>query len=261
VTTGANRPAVVRVVQRAAHRHVGDVVDLGPLALTARVAELTPMIVTLKDLLANHAPVAVVPERAVFTFAHGSLSKHFGQGDRLGTSCRVDRGREKATPGHQSSLCDSARLIGRTAWHRPIGRAILSPAVFRGRSDMVLAAEWTFGDFFWSVLVVFAWVILIYFVIMVLIDIFRRHDINGGVKALWVIFVVLVPWFGVLIYLITQHEGWAQRNTREAARERDELRQVVGFSVADELDKLDRMKSEGRISDDEYQRLRSQVIG
>jgi hypothetical protein len=56
------------------------VVDLGRLALTARVAELTPMIVTLKDLLANHAPVAVVPERAVFTLAHRSLSKHFGQG-------------------------------------------------------------------------------------------------------------------------------------------------------------------------------------
>jgi hypothetical protein len=77
---GADRPTVVRVVQRAAHRHVGDVVDLGRLALTARVAELTPMIVTLKDLLANHAPVAVVPERAVFTLAHRSLSKHFGQG-------------------------------------------------------------------------------------------------------------------------------------------------------------------------------------
>jgi hypothetical protein len=126
---------------------------------------------------------------------------------------------------------------------------------------MVLAAEWNFGDFFLSVIVVFAWVILFWFVIMVLIDIFRRHDINGWVKALWVIFVVLVPWFGVLVYLITQHEGWAQRNTREAARERDELRQVVGFSVADELDKLDRMKSEGKLSDDEYQRLRGQLVG
>jgi hypothetical protein len=112
-----------------------------------------------------------------------------------------------------------------------------------------------------GVLVVFAWVILFWFVIMVLIDIFRRRDITGWVKALWVIFVVLLPWLGVLVYLITQNEGWAQRNTREAARERDELRQAVGFSVVDELDKLERMKSEGRLSDDEYQRLRNQLVG
>jgi len=76
-----------------------------------------------------------------------------------------------------------------------------------------------------------------------------------------VIFVVVLPWLGVLIYLITQHEGMAQRSTREAALERDELRQAVGFSVADELVKLDHMKNEGRLSDDEYQRLRSRLVG
>jgi thiol:disulfide interchange protein len=126
---------------------------------------------------------------------------------------------------------------------------------------MVLAADWTFGDFVLGVLVVFAWVVLFWFVITVFVDIFRRHDINGWVKALWVIFVVVLPWLGVLIYLITQHAGMAQRSTQEAAQARDELRQTVGFSVADELDKLDRMKSEGRISDDEYQRLRGRLVG
>ena len=94
-----------------------------------------------------------------------------------------------------------------------------------------------------------------------MIDIFRRHDIGGGVKALWVIFVVLIPWLGVLVYLVTQHAGMAERQTRAVARERDELRHAVGFSVADELDKLDRMKSEGRITDEEYQRLRGQLVG
>jgi hypothetical protein len=126
---------------------------------------------------------------------------------------------------------------------------------------MVLAADWTFGDFVLGVLVVFAWVVLFWFVITVFVDIFRRHDINGWVKAFWVIFVVVLPWLGVLIYLITQHAGMAQRSTQEAAQARDELRQTVGFSVADELDKLDRMKSEGRISDDEYQRLRGRLVG
>jgi hypothetical protein len=125
---------------------------------------------------------------------------------------------------------------------------------------MVLAADWTFGDFILGVLYVFAWVVLFWFVITVFIDVFRRHDINGWVKAFWVIFVVVLPWLGVLIYLISQHAGMAQRNTQAARQEREELRHVVGFSAADELDKLDRMKSEGRLSDEEYQRLRSRVV-
>ncbi|HMF83864.1 MAG TPA: PLD nuclease N-terminal domain-containing protein [Acidimicrobiia bacterium] len=125
---------------------------------------------------------------------------------------------------------------------------------------MVLAAEWTFGDFVLGVLYVFAWVILFWLVITVFIDVFRRRDINGWVKALWVIVVILIPWLGVLIYLITQHDGMAQRSERQAVQEREQLRQVVGYSAADELEKLDRMKSEGRLSDQEYQKLRDRVV-
>jgi hypothetical protein len=126
---------------------------------------------------------------------------------------------------------------------------------------MVLGADWTFGDFILGVLYVFAWVVLFWFVITVFIDIFRRHDINGWVKAFWVIFVVVVPWLGVLVYLISQHAGMAERNTRAASQAQDEIRHAVGFSVADELEKLDRMKSEGKLSDDEYQRLRGRLVG
>ena len=126
---------------------------------------------------------------------------------------------------------------------------------------MVLAADWTFADFILGVLYVFAWVVLFWFVITVFIDIFRRHDINGWVKGLWVIFVVVVPWLGVLVYLISQHAGMAERSTRAAVQAQDEIRHAVGFSVADELDKLDRMKSEGKLSDDEYQRLRGRLVG
>jgi hypothetical protein len=133
-------------------------------------------------------------------------------------------------------------------------------AVFEGGLGMVLAADWTFGDFLLGVLYVFAWVILFWLVITVFIDLFRRHDLNGWTKALWVIFVVVVPWLGVLVYLITQHAGMAQRNTQAATAARDQLRHEVGYSVADELDKLDRMKSEGRLSDEEYQRLRGRLV-
>jgi hypothetical protein len=125
---------------------------------------------------------------------------------------------------------------------------------------MLLAEDWTFGDFLVAVLYVFAWVVIFWLVITVFIDVFRRHDINGWVKAFWVIFVILLPLLGVLIYLVTQHAGMAQRSTQAAKQERDELRQAVGFSAADELDKLDRMKNEGRLSDEEYQRLRSRIL-
>jgi hypothetical protein len=126
---------------------------------------------------------------------------------------------------------------------------------------MVLAAEWTFTDFVLGVLYVFAWVILFWLVITVFIDVFRRQDMKGWVKALWVIFVVVAPWLGVLVYLIAHQAGMAERSNQQAVQAREELRHAVGFSVADELDKLDRMKQEGRVSDDEYQRLRSQLVG
>jgi ABC-type multidrug transport system fused ATPase/permease subunit len=125
----------------------------------------------------------------------------------------------------------------------------------------VLAADWTFGDFLLAVLYIFGWVVLFWLVITVFADLFRRHDVSGWLKALWVIFVIVAPFLGVLVYLITQHAGMAQRSRRYEEQARDELRRTVGFSVADEIEKLDRMKSEGRLTDEEYQRLRGQLIG
>jgi hypothetical protein len=126
---------------------------------------------------------------------------------------------------------------------------------------LVLAADWTFGDFLLAVLYIFGWVVLFWLIITVFADLFRRHDVSGGLKAIWVIFVIVAPFLGVLVYLITQHAGMAQRSRRYEEQARDELRRTVGFSVADEIEKLDRMKSEGRLTDEEYQRLRGQLIG
>jgi hypothetical protein len=126
---------------------------------------------------------------------------------------------------------------------------------------LVFAADWTFGDFLLAVLYIFGWVVLFWLIITVFADLFRRHDVSGWVKALWVILVIIAPFLGVLIYLITQHAGMARRSERYQEEARDELRRTVGFSVADELEKLDRMKSEGRITDEEYQRLRGRLVG
>jgi hypothetical protein len=124
----------------------------------------------------------------------------------------------------------------------------------------VLAADWTFGDFLLAVLYIFGWVVLFWLIITVFADLFRRHDVSGWVKAFWVIFVIVFPFLGVLVYLVTQHAGMAQRSERAAGEARDELRRVVGFSAADELEKLERMKNEGRLSEEEYQRLRNRIV-
>ena len=90
-------------------------------------------------------------------------------------------------------------------------------------------------------------------------DLFRRHDISGWPKAIWVIALIIFPLLAVLAYLITQSRGMAERNTQQA-QSRDELRRVVGFSAADEIEKLDRLKKAGSITDAEFARLRAKLV-
>ena len=97
-------------------------------------------------------------------------------------------------------------------------------------------------------------------VLAVASDLFRRHDISGWVKAIWVIGWIVFPYIAVLAYLIFQGRGMAERNVQQAQAARDELRRVVGFSAADEIEKLDRLKQAGSISDAEFARLRARLV-
>ena len=91
-------------------------------------------------------------------------------------------------------------------------------------------------------------------------DLFRRKDISGFGKVLWVILLIVLPYIGIFAYILTQGGGMADRNRAQAAQARDEIRQAVGFSVADELTKLERLKSEHSISDEEYSRIRARLV-
>ena len=82
---------------------------------------------------------------------------------------------------------------------------------------LIAASNYPFLNILWTTLIFFAWVIFIWIAITVLIDVFRRKDLSGWAKAAWVIFVVIIPWIGVLVYLIVNHEGMADRRYREAA--------------------------------------------
>ena len=118
----------------------------------------------------------------------------------------------------------------------------------------------TYRNFLMDALAIFVFIVWFWLLISVAADLFRRHDISGWVKAIWVIAWIVVPYLGVLAYLIFQGRGMAERNVQQAQQARDELRRVVGFSAADEIEKLDRLKKAGSISDAEFTRLRAQLV-
>jgi Phospholipase_D-nuclease N-terminal len=107
---------------------------------------------------------------------------------------------------------------------------------------------------------VFVFVVWFWLLITVFGDLFRRHDISGWIKAIWVIVLIVFPYLGVFAYLITQGWGMAERSGQQAQLAREELRRVVGFSAADEIEKLDRLKKAGSITDQEFLRLRTKLV-
>ena len=117
-----------------------------------------------------------------------------------------------------------------------------------------------FGTFLVDVFVIFMFVLWIWLLISVFSDLFRRDDISGGAKVIWVIFLIILPYLGVLAYLLTQGGGMAERNQAQATKAREEMRNIVGFSAADEIRKLDELKAKGSITDAEYQKLRTRLI-
>ena len=125
---------------------------------------------------------------------------------------------------------------------------------------MLFGGDFSFANFLTDVVTVFLFVVWFWLLILVFSDLFRRHDISGWGKALWIIFLLVLPYLGVFAYLISQGRGMAERNSQQAQQARDELRRVVGFSAADEIAKLDQLKKSGAISAEEFTRLRAKVV-
>ena len=118
----------------------------------------------------------------------------------------------------------------------------------------------TFRNFLADAFAVFMFVLWFWLLIIVIGDLFRRRDISGWIKAIWVIALIVFPYLGIFAYMITQSRGMAERRGQQALQAREELRRVVGFSVADEIGKLDQLKKSGAISDQEFTRLRAELV-
>jgi hypothetical protein len=130
---------------------------------------------------------------------------------------------------------------------------------------VLVAADYPFLDVLWTIIIFFAWVIYIWITITVLIDVFRRHDASGPVKAGWVIFVIVLPFLGVLIYLLANHDGMAERNVKDAKASREQfedyVRQAAGSAgPAAEIDKAKQLLDSGAITQAEFDAIKQKAL-
>jgi hypothetical protein len=132
---------------------------------------------------------------------------------------------------------------------------------------MPLAASSSYPllDAFWTILEIFLWVIWIWILITVFIDIFRSHDLSGGAKALWFLFVLFIPLVGVLVYLIVRGGSMHERQVRMAQQQDQAVRDYVRSAAqpsdtADQLEKLASLRDRGVISGEEFDREKAKVL-
>ena len=128
-----------------------------------------------------------------------------------------------------------------------------------------MLANYSFLDVMWTMLVFFAWVIWFWLLITVFMDVFRRHDIGGGAKALWIIFVIVLPYLGVLIYLIAEHEGMAKRSTKEMQQSQaqfdDYVKQVAAQGdPAEQIAKAKQLLDAGTITQAEFDQIKAKAL-
>ena len=127
------------------------------------------------------------------------------------------------------------------------------------------AADYPFVDVLWSMLIFMALVLWIWLAIACFGDIFRRPDASGFLKACWVIVIILVPYFGVLAYLIVNHRGLAERNTKDVQQAQqafdDRVREAAGpGGPAAEIEQARGLLQSGAINEDEFERLKARAL-
>jgi predicted PurR-regulated permease PerM len=130
----------------------------------------------------------------------------------------------------------------------------------------MVAADYPLLDVFWTMLIFFAWVAWFVILFRVLADIFRRHDIGGGAKTLWIIFVLFLPFLGVFVYLISQGSEMTQRDVSQAANQRRQFDDYVRATAAEtggpaaEIDRAKQLLDSGAISQAEFDTIKARAL-
>jgi hypothetical protein len=133
--------------------------------------------------------------------------------------------------------------------------------------SLLAASSYPLLNVFWSIFEFFLWIIWIWILIMIFIDIFRSQDLSGWAKALWFLFVLFIPLIGVLVYLIVRGGSMHERAVAQARHQDQEFRQYVQqaaattpASTADQLSKLADLRDRGVISAEEFEREKAKVL-
>ena len=129
----------------------------------------------------------------------------------------------------------------------------------------MLAYNYPILDLIWTMFMFFVFVLWIWLLIAVFMDIFRSHDLSGGLKALWVFFIIILPFLGVLIYLIARGGKMHERSAQQAVQQQKAfdayVKQAAGSgSTADDLAKLADLKQQGVISDAEFEAQKAKIL-
>jgi energy-coupling factor transporter transmembrane protein EcfT len=130
---------------------------------------------------------------------------------------------------------------------------------------LAIASSYPFLDILWTTLIFFAWVLFIWIAITIFIDIFRRHDVSGWAKAGWIILIVILPWIGILIYLIANHQGMAERRMKEVQASQQQFDDYVrstasGGGAASEIEKAKELLDKGTITQAEFDSIKAKAL-
>ena len=123
----------------------------------------------------------------------------------------------------------------------------------------MIAAEWTLGSMLWTMLVFFFWMMAIWIFISLFADILRRNDLSGWAKAGWLVLLFVLPFIGALIYMVARpkmtEQDKEQLEKMQAAQQR-----VAGYSPADEIEKLSKLRDSGAITADEFEDMKRKAM-
>jgi hypothetical protein len=131
---------------------------------------------------------------------------------------------------------------------------------------MPLAADYPFLDVFWTMILFFAWVAWIWVLVIIISDLFRRHDTSGWIKALWVIVLILFPFIGVLSYMIVNGKGMSERSAKQAQAGQEQFAQYVRSvsksegGAASEIEKAKGLLDSGAITQAEFDTLKAKAL-
>ncbi len=130
---------------------------------------------------------------------------------------------------------------------------------------MLVAADYPFLDVLWTMFIFFLWIIWFFLLFRVIVDIFRRKDIGGGSKTLWLLFVILLPFLGVFVYLIVNSNEMADRDTRQAQASQQQfdsyVKEVAGSGgAAAEIDKAKQLLDSGAITQEEFDTIKAKAL-